>query len=403
MATNLLQYATPAHSPGGGVGGTSYRGDMSEVQPFEIHVPDAVLVDLRERLGRTRFIDDSPRRPPSGLTAGYLRDLVASWSAWDWRAREAWLNAHPQFLADVDGTRIHFAHRRSAEPSAPALLVMHGWPHTFALQLDFADLLPDFHVVVASLPGFGVAEPYADGPMTEVRLADTFHRLMTEVLGYERYLTYGEDVTANVSDLIAATHPDQVAGILVTHAHFPTTEERAALVEPAERAFFEALAARHETDGSYGHVQSTRPDTLALALNDSPAGLLAWLVEKLVEWSDTPAGDPAAVERRISRDRILTEAMLYWAPESIATSFRPYYEGADTPASIPPTEVPAAVFIQRHESAYPESLARRHYRDLRVFERLDEGGHFTAAEVPGALADRLRAFAATLEVRSART
>ncbi|WP_395245589.1 epoxide hydrolase family protein [Agromyces sp. MMS24-K17] len=378
---------------------------MNEVQPFELHVPDAVLADLRERLGRTRFLDDSPRRPPAGVTADYLRELVTTWLDWDWRAREAWLNAHPQFLSDLDGTRIHFAHLRSAsrgepgergERPAPALLAMHGWPHTFALQLDFADRLPDFDVVVASLPGFGVAEPYVDGPMSETRLAETMHRLMTEVLGYERYLTYGEDVTANVSDLIAASHPDHVAGILATHAHFPTTDERAALTEPDERAFFDALAARHETDGAYGHVQSTRPDTLAVALNDSPAGLLAWLVEKLVEWSDTPPGDPAAVERRISRDRILTEAMLYWATESIGTSFRPYYEGADTPDPIPPASVPAAVFIQRHEAAYPESLARRHYRDLRVFERLDAGGHFTAAEVPDALAERMRAFAQSL-------
>lgn len=367
---------------------------MSEVRPFRVEVPDEVLDDLHARLARTRLLPDSPRRPASGMSAAYLGELLETWRAWDWRAREAWLNGHPQFLARVGDDDVHLVHLRAADVDAPVVLVMHGWPHTFALQLDFADRLTDFHVVVASLPGFAFSPPYATGEMTEVRLADTMHRLMTEVLGYERYLTYGEDVTANVSDLIAASHPEQVAGILVTHAHFPNRAERDALTDPAERAFFAGLADFHEEHGAYGHVQATRPDTLAAALVDSPAGLLAWLTEKLVEWSDTPSGDPAGVERRISRDRILTEATIYWATRSIATSFRPYYEGADQPGPIPPAGVPAAIFIQRHEATYPESLARRHYRDVRVFDRLPEGGHFTAAEVPDALAERLRAFAA---------
>lgn len=372
---------------------------MSEPRPFTVHVPDQVLGDLRERLARSRIPEDSPRRPPSGMSAGYLHELVDHWISWDWRAREAWLNAHPQFLAQVGDADVHFAHLRSERPDAPALLVLHGWPHTFALQLDFADLLPDLHVVVASLPGFAWSTPYADGAMSERRLAATMHALMTDVLGYDRYFTYGEDVTANVSDLIAARYPEHVAGIVATHAHFPTMSERAELDDPEAKAFFDGIAARHETDGAYGHVQATRPDTLATALNDSPAGLLAWLAEKLVEWSDTPPGDPSAVERRISRDRLLTEATIYWATQTIASSFRPYYEGADQPDPIPPTTVPAAVFIQRHEAAYPESLARRHYLDLRVFDRLTEGGHFTVGEVPGEMAARVREFVRSVDGR----
>lgn len=375
------------------VSGGAYRQGMSEPRPFTVHVPDEVLADLHDRLARSRIPGDSPRRPASGMTAAYLRELVDHWLRWDWRAREAWLNAHPQFVATVDDADVHFAHLRSAQPDAPALLVMHGWPHTFALQLDFADLLPDFHVVVASLPGFAFSTPYADGAMSETRLAATMHALMTGVLGYDRYLTYGEDVTANVSDLVAARYPEHVAGIVATHAHFPTPSERAAIEDPEVREFFDGIAARHQTDGAYGHVQATRPDTLATALNDSPAGLLAWLTEKLVEWSDTPPGDPRAVERRLSRDRILTEATLYWATQTIASSFRPYYEGADQPGPIPPTTVPAAVFVQRHEAGYPESLARRHYLDLRVFDRLPEGGHFTVGEVPEEMAARVREFA----------
>jgi pimeloyl-ACP methyl ester carboxylesterase len=369
---------------------------MQRLQPFRIAVADEVLDDLRGRLSRFRPLPDSPRRPPAGMTAEYLADLVESWIALDWRAREEWLNRHPQFLVDIGDATIHFAHMRSERDDAPALLVMHGWPHTFALQLDFADLLRDFHVVVPSFPGFAFSSSYRDGPITEKRLADTMHALMTDVLGYDRYLTYGEDVSANVNDLIAATHPETVQGIIVTHSHFPSRQERATLTAPDEVAFFSRLDAAHGTEGAYGHVQATRPDTLAAALNDSPAGLLAWLAEKLVEWSDTPTDRPAEVERRISRERILTEAMIYWVTQSIGTSFRPYYEGADQPDAMPPVEVPATVHIQRHEGDYPESLARSYYRDLRTFERLTEGGHFAVAEVPDVMAERARAFAAEL-------
>lgn len=354
------------------------------------------MQDLHSRLDRFRALPDSPRKPASGMSAAYLAELLQSWRAWDWRRREAWLNAHPQYLADIDDATLHFAHIRSDRADAPALLVMHGWPHTFALQLDFADLLPDFHVVVPSFPGFAFSTPYRDGPMTETRLAHTMHVLMTEVLGYERYLTYGEDVSANVNDLIAGTYPDAVAGVLVTHAHFPSRSERAMLTAADEVAFFRRLDQWGGQNGAYGHVQATRPDTLAAALNDSPGGLLAWLIEKLVEWSDGSGDQPRDVERSISRDRLLTEAMIYWVTESIGSSFRPYYEGADRPAPMPAVHVPASIHIQKHEGDYPESLARRFYSDIRVFERLERGGHFAVAEVPHEMAARARAFAQDL-------
>ncbi|MGP6171779.1 epoxide hydrolase family protein [Microbacterium sp. A196] len=370
------------------------------MRPFQISVPEEVLEDLGARLSRARLLPDSPRRPESGMSASYLRELVDAWTAFDWRAREDWLNSHPQFIADVGGTSIHFVHMRSEYEGAPALLLMHGWPHTFALQLELAELLPDFHVVMPSMPGFAFSEPY-DGTMTESVMARLMHTLMTDVLGYEHYLTYGEDISANVSDLIAATYPAHVRGILATHSHFGTDEERAAVTDPEARAFFERLVASGELDGAYGHVQGTRPDTLAAALNDSPAGLLAWLAEKLVEWSDTPTAQPELVEDRISRERILTEATIYWATGSIATSFRRYFDTGED-ERIPPVAVPAAVAIQRHEHDYPESVARAFYRDLRTFDRLREGGHFTAAEVPQEIATRMRAFARDLGLLTAR-
>lgn len=365
------------------------------MDPFSVSVTDAALTDLRQRLSAARLLPDSPGRPWSGLNADYLAELVASWREFDWREREVWLNGHPQYTAEIDGSRLHFVHRGASRADAPALLVMHGWPHTFAMQLDYVDLLPDFHVVVASLPGFAYSSPYSSGSLTEPRLAATMHALMTDVLGYDRYLTYGEDVTANVNDLIAASHPESVAGILVTHAHFPTQQERKQLDDPAADEFFTALAARQRTSGAYAQIQGTRPDTLAAGLNDSPTGLLAWLVEKFVEWSDTPRDDPRSVERHLARERLLTEATIYWTTQTIASSFRPYFDETDAPP-IPPVEVPASVHIQRHETTYPESVAHSFYRDLRTFERLEEGGHFTIAEVPDAMATRTRDFARQL-------
>lgn len=359
------------------------------IQPFTIDIPDVVVDDLRGRLARTRFLDDSPRRMHSGMTADYLRTLVDSWRAFDWRAG----SLAEQASAVLCGRgRRNSALRPSAfganwraRPPRDARMA-----HTFALQLDFADLLPDFDVVVVSLPGFAFSPPL-DEPITEARFADLMHRLMTEVLGYERFLTYGEDLTANVSDLIAASHPDTVAGIVVTHAHFLGAAEREATTDADARAFYDRVDAEAYAMSGYAHLQHTRPDTLAAALHDSPARILAWIAEKLVEWSDTPVGDPSAVGRRISRDRILTEATLYWVTQSIGTSFRPYFDGGG--GDVPPVEVPAAVFIQRHEHDNPESVARSFYRDLRVFERLEEGGHFAVAEVPAAMAERTRAFA----------
>ena len=373
---------------------TSIRESVDEasgaVESFTWHIEDSVLADLRERLDRARLLPASVGRPWSALDQGYLAELVASWRDFDWRAREEWLSAHPQVLVDVGDTRIHAAHLRASRDDAPALLVLHGWPHTFALQLDFADLLDDVHVVVASLPGFAFSEPFVNGALTEERLADTMLTLMQR-LGYERFVTYGEDVSANVSELLAARHPAAVAGIVATHAHFPSVAQRDALDDPEVRAFFDRLSDEAPAMSGYAHLQGTRPDTLAAALNDSPIGLMAYLVEKLAEWSDTP-DEPRGVEERISRERIITEATVYWATQTIGTSFRPYFEADYAAVEIPRVDVPAAVFVQRHEHDYPEALARDFYRDLRRFERLSEGGHFAVAEVPEVMAERMRWF-----------
>lgn len=369
---------------------------MPAIRPFQIEVSESVITDLRDRLARARFLPDSPNKPASGMSAGYLTELADSWQTFDWREREAWLNNHSQYTVDIDDCELHFVHLRSEREDAPVIIVMHGWPHTFAMQLDFADQLQDFHVVVPSLPGFAFSSAYRTGVWSTERVTATMHRLMTEVLGYSQFLTYGEDVSAYINDLLAAKYPENILGIIATHAHFPSDEERKEFTDPDVLVFFQGLADEARDASGYAHEQGTRPDTLAAGLNDSPVGLLAWIGEKFVEWSDTSAGDPRDVEQRISRERILTEAMIYWTTESIATSFAPYFEDDGYPAGYPSVSVPASVHIQRHEADYPEVLAQNYYLDLRTFDRLSEGGHFAIAEVPAAMAQRVRAFASEL-------
>ena len=203
--------------------------------------------------------------------------------------RQRWLNRHPQFLAEIDGATVHFVHLRSQNENAPAILVMHGWPHTFAMQLDYADLLPDFDVVVPSLPGFAFSSTYSSDGMSEERLAATMHRLMTDVLGYDRFLTYGEDVTANVNDLIAARYPDAVDGILVTHAHFPTAEEREHLTAADAVAFFAALGDRQSAMGGYALINAA---AIAGAFDNARAlHMPGWIVYPLF-WAAFAAVTP---------------------------------------------------------------------------------------------------------------
>ena len=285
---------------------------------------------------------------------------------------------------------MHFVHRRSADPRARAIVLSHGWPYSFVEMLALADELRDFHVVVPSLPGYAWSTVSADVPVVGSTMADTVHALMTATLGYERFVTYGEDVGAGLSDALAARHPESVSGIYAAHPAFPPKERRGEL-SPVEVAFFAWLDAQREGETGYSVMQSTRPDTLAAGVGDSPAGLAAWIVEKFRAWSDC-GGD---VEQRFTKNQLLTTVMIYWITNSIGTSFRAYLDDSKA-QPLPLITVPAGVSVQRHEREYPRELAERTYSHLRSFHLLPRGGHFTAAEEPGLLAERIREFTSTL-------
>lgn len=376
----------------------------AEPTPFRVSVSDDVLHDLRTRLKRTLFtVPSDSAYWAAGTDPGYLRELVAYWAdAFDWRAAESALNAFPQYVAEVAGRRVHFVHLRGRRPAgapAPLPLVMsHGWPSSFVEMLRAAERLADpaayggdpadaFDVVIPSLPGFLFSELPRE-PFTRRGVAEIWHELMTRTLGYERFGAFGGDIGGGVTQWLGARYPDEVAGVHITSA-VVTAQFDELPPTPDEQAYLDALDAYDLTDQGYSEIMWTRPDTVAAALMDSPAGLVAWIADKYRDWSDC-GGD---LEARWDKDALLTVATLYWATGSIGTSFRQYYDyRLNKP--VPPITVPAAITLS-HEpaySGYPRSLAERTFADLRHWSTPRRGGHFMAHEEPEQVAAELRTF-----------
>jgi pimeloyl-ACP methyl ester carboxylesterase len=361
-------------------------------EPFRIAVPDAALSDLRSRLARTKYPRQTPAEPwGAGVDIPYLSGLMTDWrESFDWRAAEERLNEVPQFIAEIGGARIHFAHLRAERVEGGAepipIILSHGWPYSFIEMLPLARLLSadGFDVVVPSLPGFGFSEPMRE-PFVSTAVAERWHALMTQVLGYPTYATYGEDVGTWVSDRLAALHPGSVVALFATHAAFPPDDRRDDITEE-EQAFLDWLDRKWKRASAYSMQQSTRPDTLAVGLTDSPAGLAAWLLEKFREWSGTDD-----VEDYWTRDELLTTISLYWFTETIGTSFRAYFDDRlETP--MPLIDVPVGVSIQYGERGFPRHYAERTYTDIRFWNDLPSGGHFTAKQSPELVAADMRTF-----------
>jgi pimeloyl-ACP methyl ester carboxylesterase len=373
------------------------------VSRFRIDVPDDVLTDLRARIGRTLYTSASDARPwAAGADPGYLRSLLAYWAdGFDWRAVEAELNLLPHYRAHVAGRgNVHFVHVPAAGGRAALPLILtHGWPSSFVEMLPLVPLLTDparhggdpadaFDVVIPSLPGFLYSDLPQDGPVTRPAIADTWHTLMTDVLGYRRYGAYGGDIGAGVTSWLGARYPESVAGVHLLHPAMPADLDDPPL-SPGERAFVEAIEAFDEKDGGYSSIMCTRPDTIAAALRDSPAGLAAWIVDKYRDWSDC-GGD---LESRFRRDDLLTIVTLYWATGTIGPSFRQYYDWEQTPPR-PTVGVPAGVTMSAEPffRDLPRPLAERSYSDIRQWRGPTVGGHFMPMEEPGLLAGDLREF-----------
>jgi len=362
---------------------------------FEIHIEDAVLDDLRRRIEATRWPDELPGMGwQLGVELSYARELADYWAhGFDWRAQETRLNNElPGFKCALDGLDIHFARVGSgARSGRPGLMLIHGWPSSFTEMAKLAPLLArDFDVVVPSLPGHGFSSiPRAAGFGVD-ECAEVLIRLMKEVLGYERFLVHGGDRGAFIATSMAYLDPKAIAGIhLPLPLGIPGEGDEAT---DEETAFAATTAKWLAEEGGYSAIQSTRPQTLAYAMHDSPVGTMAWIVEKFRVWSDCN-GD---IESRFTRDELLTNVTIYWATGTLRSSAHWYWERRTRPpvgARPVRIEVPTGVaMFPKEVMRTPRSAVARKY-DLRHWTSMKSGGHFPALEEPEALAADIRAFA----------
>lgn len=365
-------------------------------EPFAIAVPDAVLEDLRARLRATRF---APQVEGSGFEAGMdtaaLRGIVDAWAAFDWRAAEARLNALPQFTVTLDGQLIHFVHVESSREAAVPLLLLHGWPSSFVQMIDILPLLaeppegePAFDVVVPSLPGYGFSGIPEEPGMSVGAMAPLMHRLMTEALGYARYGLRSSDLGAGVASAMALAYPEAVIGSHTggTYPYLPP--EIPPDLSPAEERFVADARAWLGSEMAYYQLQSTKPQTVAAALTDSPAGLAAWVGEKFWRWTD----NDGRIEDAIPIDGLLTNLTVYWMTSTIGPSMRSYYESARAEGAWGTPTVPVAYLMPVHDMfPTPREWIERQGPVARWTD-LPEGGHFLEWEEPEAVAADLRAF-----------
>ncbi|MGW1992208.1 epoxide hydrolase family protein [Embleya sp. NPDC001921] len=376
------------------------NADADAIRPFRIEIAQAELDDLRDRLTRTRWAADVPGVPDwtRGVPAGYLRGLADYWAnGFDWREAEARLNAFPQFVTEVDGQDIHFAHVRSARADAPALLLIHDWPGSFVQFVDVIEPLSrDFHVVVTDTPGVGFSGPLSGPGWTTGRIAGAFTELMAR-LGYARYGVQGNGGGAWIAAEMGRIAPEKVIGVHVNGlVTFPSEDpaDFAGLTE-SEQSRLARLQEFRDDKMGFNAIQSTRPQTLAYGLHDSPVGQLGWIVEKFKEWTDTASELP---EDAVDRDTLLTNVSLYWFTGTAGSSANLYYEMAHDPSAWAPKDrgtVPTAVAVALQQDVAIRRFAERDHNVVRWTE-FERGGNFLSLEQPELLIGDVREFFAGL-------
>ena len=384
------------------------------IRPFSIAVPQAALDDLRSRARATRWPDKETVTDDSqGLQLAKVQALVQYWgTGYDWRKTEARLNALPQFITTIDGLDIHFIHVKSRHPNALPLIITHGWPGSFLEMVNAIGPLTDptayggraedaFDVVIPSIPGYGFSSRPMQTGWGPERIARDWDVLMKR-LGYTRYVSQGGDHGSVISDAMARQAP---VGLLGIHLSMPPTlpaDVVKALNEggaaPAglstkEKAAFDALSAFFSKNAAYGAMMVTRPQTLGYGLTDSPAGMAAWMVDKMTQWTFSGG----VLERSLTRDEVLDDLSLYWLTNTSVSAARFYWENNNnnfSSAAQRTAEItlPVAVTVFPGEIyRAPESWTRQAYRHLVYFHEVEKGGHFAAWEEPTLFAEELRA------------
>jgi len=375
------------------------------IHPFAIAVPQADLDDLRGRLARTRWIDAAQDDGWSyGVELGYMRELVDHWQQrYDWRSHEAALNRFAQFKAVVDGVGIHFIHERGKGANPTPLLLLHGFPDSFYRYHKVIDRLADpaanggdpstsFDVIVPSIPGTGFSDPVT---IDDEANADLFAKLMTEVLGYERFISAGGDHGAIITQALARKHPELLIGIHLTDVGYPDQHTDFSTLSPAEMEMAQWVQQWFMEEGiGVNMIMATKPQTLAYGLNDSPIGLAAWIIS----YSSSGQKGKAEFKTRFRADELLTNVMIYWVTQTIHTAARAYFANAQIARGgtiEKSTAVPAAVAHCPYDPPLPREWAARQV-NLVHFTDFPRGGHFMAWEEPELYAADLQDFLRTI-------
>ncbi len=377
------------------------------IHPFTVRVPEPVLDDLSRRLALTRWPDEvagSGWEYGSNLT--FMQELIDYWpDKFDWRAEEKAINQFTHFRTEIDGHGIHFIHMRGKGKDPMPIILLHGWPGSFLQMMKIIPLLSDpeshdatsadaFDVIVPSLPGYGFSDRPGERGMSVFRIADLFSRLMSEELGYKRYVVRASDLGAGVAQQMALAHPDSIAGLHLSGLN-PYVSQIPSDLSEAEQKFLEDVQRFRMQEGAYAMVHTTKPQTLAYGLNDSPAGLAAWIVEKFRSWSDCDGN----VENRFSKDELLANLTVYWATETINSSCRLYYETMHNWPQVADkrVEVPTGMaMFPKDLFPGPREWAQRQYNVVR-WTQMPRGGHFGEMEEPQLLAEDIRAFVHSLK------
>ncbi len=375
------------------------------LESFVIPFSQRAVDDLRDRLERTRWVDEVPGSNwEYGFDLPFLQEICGYWrDRFDWKAQVERLSMAHHYRYASEGIGIHFIHERGKGPAPMPLILTHGWPGSFVEMMRIIPLLIDpgshggdpsdsFDVVIPSLPGYGFSDRPVRRGMNTFRIAELWAALMEE-LGYRRFAAQGGDLGAGVSTILGLRHAHRMIGIHLNYipGSYRPYMEAGIKLAAAEEDFLQDAGRWSEQSGAYAHVQRTRPQTAAYGLNDSPAGLAAWILEKFRDWSDCD-GD---LYRRFTRDELLTNVTLYWMTETIHSSFRLYYEGRRAPLQFGKddfVQVPCGISrFPKEEPFPPRAWIARGY-NVQHWVEMPRGGHFAAWEEPELLAHDIRTF-----------
>lgn len=357
------------------------------MKEFSIHFGEERMEDLRRRIGCTRLPKALNGRDwRLGTDDGYLQSLLEYWcKGYDWTHKEIELNRYPQFTYELDGLTIHFFHIRGSRKGTLPLLLTHGWPDSFLRYAKVFPLLSNFDLVVPSLPGFAFSTLPPKGFLNNAEVAELWHRLMTEVLGYDEYVAAGGDMGRGVTCYLATRYPQEVKGIHLTDVGLvgelvSAPDEK---LTPAERSYKRKAIEWQRMEGAYINIHSTKPQTLAYLLSDSPAGMAAWITEKYHAWSDWPL---------LTMDDILDCLTLYWMTNTACTSIRAYHGNSSTLPPLSKITVPTGIAVFPCDILpIPRAWVEKNY-PVVMYTEMSRGGHFTALEQPEQFAEIISQF-----------